>query len=195
MIEYVKIQSGNKEYLKELFLEWFPFTFKAVKRYYGKNADNNSTEKSCEIIEKAIHKSLEYFRNDSSALKEDFKRMILSVIVEDIKNKKSEYYISSTVYPNKKTTESHNLFENYEIPDYSSISPEQIIDALSALSPSKRLTFNLHEIDGFTIQDISTLLEVGESTVKMNLEKARYEFQKNIENSIKNLKNGQNIQV
>jgi RNA polymerase sigma factor (sigma-70 family) len=194
MIEYAKIQGGNKEYLKELFLEWFPFTFKAVKRYYGKNADN-STEKACEIIEKAIHKSLEDFRNNTSAPKEDFKRMILSVIVEDIKNRKSEYYISSTVYPSKKTTESHTLFENYEIPDYSSISPEQIIDALSGLTPSKRLTFNLHEIDGYSIQEISTLLEVGESTVKMNLEKAQYEFQKNIELSLKNLKNGQNIQV
>jgi RNA polymerase sigma-70 factor (ECF subfamily) len=194
MIEYSKIQGGNKEYLKELFLEWFSFTFKAVKRYYGKKADN-STEKSCEIIEKAIHKTFEEFRNNSSIPKEDFKRMILSIIVEDVKNRKSEYYISSTVYPNRKTTESHTLFENYEIPDYSSISPEQIIDALSELTPSKRLTFNLHEIDGYSIQEISALLEVGESTVKMNLEKGRYEFQKNLEQSIKNFKNGQNIQV
>lgn len=194
MIECVKILSGSKEYLKELFLEWFPFTFKAVKRYYGTNAEN-STGKACEIIEKAIHKSIEEFRNNSSAPKIDFKRIILSIMVEDIKSRKSEYYISSTVYPNKKTTESHTLFENYEIPDYSSISPEQIIEALSALTPSKRLTFNLHEIDGYSIRDISTLLEVGESTVRMNLEKARYEFQKNIENSIKSQKNGQNIQV
>ncbi len=194
MIEYVKIQAGNKEYLKELFLEWFPFTFKAVKRYYGKNTDQ-STDKTCEIIEKAIHKGMEEFRNNSSVPKEDFKRMILSVIVEDLKNRKSEYYISSTVYPNKKAIESHTLFENYEIPDFSSISPEQIIDALSELTPSKRLTFNLHEIDGYSIQEISNLLEVGESTVKMNLEKGRYEFQKNLEQSIKNSKNGQNIQV
>lgn len=194
MIEYVKIQAGNKECLKELFLEWFPFTFKAVKRYYGKNTDQ-STDKTCEIIEKAIHKGMEEFRNNSSVPKEDFKRMILSVIVEDLKNRKSEYYISSTVYPNKKAIESHTLFENYEIPDFSSISPEQIIDALSELTPSKRLTFNLHEIDGYSIQEISNLLEVGESTVKMNLEKGRYEFQKNLEQSIKNSKNGQNIQV
>lgn len=193
-MEYNKILSGNKEYLRGIFMEWFPFTFKAVKRYYGKKIDN-TTEKACEIIEKAIHKFVEQSRNNTQNKKENFNKIILSVIVEDIKSYKSEYYISSTVYPNNKSNETHTLFENYEIPDFSLISPEHIFEALSELTPSKRLTFNLHEIDGYSIEEISKLLEVGESTVKMNLEKARYEFQKNIEHSVKNLKDGKNISL
>lgn len=54
--------------------------------------------------------------------------------------------------------------------------------------PSQRLIFNLHVIDGFGLSEASALLESSEETVKSNLEKARFNFQKNIEKSFKNIK-------
>jgi RNA polymerase sigma-70 factor (ECF subfamily) len=54
--------------------------------------------------------------------------------------------------------------------------------------PSQRLIFNLHVIDGYSLTDAAALIESSEATVKSNLEKARYNFQKNLEKSIKQIK-------
>ena len=54
--------------------------------------------------------------------------------------------------------------------------------------PSQRLVFNLHIADNYSIAEAADLLESGEETVKSNLEKARYNLQKNIEKNLKELK-------
>jgi RNA polymerase sigma-70 factor (ECF subfamily) len=53
--------------------------------------------------------------------------------------------------------------------------------------PSQRLIFNLHVIDGFSIQESAFILETSEETIKSNLEKARFNLQKNIERKLKGI--------
>ncbi|MCX8080727.1 MAG: sigma-70 family RNA polymerase sigma factor [Bacteroidia bacterium] len=192
MADISKILAGSKEYLSELFLEWYPFIYRAILRYYSPK-NFNAEEKSAEVFEAALHR----FTNKAnhSNKPNDFRHSVIEVIVEEIKSYKSEYFIASTVYPDKLHPESHTLFENYELIDYNSLTPECLYKALSELSPPKRLTFNLHEIDGYTPEEIAVLLEVGLPTVKMNLEKAKYELQKSIEKQLRQMNHGKSIQI
>jgi RNA polymerase sigma-70 factor (ECF subfamily) len=79
------------------------------------------------------------------------------------------------------------LFENNDLIDFNKTDIETIIKALQILVPSQRLIFNLHVIDGFSIQESAFILETSEETIKSNLEKARFNLQKNIERKLKGI--------
>jgi len=106
-----------------------------------------------------------------------------------IKNIRSEYYVSSTVYATTDSaTKNYDLFESAEIIDYRQIDNDILIKGIQLLVPSQRLIFNLHVIDGYSLQDAAALLEASEGTVKSNIEKARFNLQKNIDKSLKSVK-------
>jgi RNA polymerase sigma-70 factor (ECF subfamily) len=106
-----------------------------------------------------------------------------------IKNIRSEYYVSSTVYATTDSaTKNYDLFESAEMIDYRQIDNDILIKGIQLLVPSQRLIFNLHVIDGYSLQDAAALLEASEGTVKSNLEKARFNLQKNIDKSLKSVK-------
>jgi RNA polymerase sigma-70 factor (ECF subfamily) len=109
--------------------------------------------------------------------------------VNFIRSIRAEYYVSSTVYATGAvTSKNYNLFENNEIIDFNHLETEAFVTGLQQLVPSQRLIFNLHVVDGYSLADAATLLESSEATVKSNLEKARYNFQKNIEKNLKQIK-------
>lgn len=106
-----------------------------------------------------------------------------------IRGIRSEYYVASTVYaPGETVNKNYNLFENNEVIDYSRIDNDVLIRGLQQLVPSQRLIFNLHVVDGYSLEKAAATLESSEATVKSNLEKARFNLQKNIEKSLKSIK-------
>lgn len=118
-----------------------------------------------------------------------FEKEFIQECVNYIRSIRSEYYVSSTVYAtNSISSKNYNLFENNEIIDYNSLDSEVFVAGLQQLVPSQRLIFNLHVIDGYNLQEAAAILESSEATVKSNLEKARYNFQKNIEKNLKHIK-------
>lgn len=119
---------------------------------------------------------------------EFLEREFITECVIFIKNIRSEYYVSSTVHATDSVPKNYNLFENNEWIDYNHVDNEVLIKSLQQLVPSQRLVFNLHVIDGFSLRDAATLLESSEETVKSNLEKARFNLQKNIEKTLKSIK-------
>lgn len=60
-----------------------------------------------------------------------------------------------------------------------------LLTSIQQLVPSQRVVFNLVVIDGFTIPEISELLETSEQAIKANLEKSRFNLQKSIEKNVK----------
>ena len=105
-----------------------------------------------------------------------------------VKNIRNEYYVSSTVHATESSTRNYNLFENNELIDFNNVDTSVLISSLQQLVPSQRLIFNLHVVDGFSLSDAAALLESSEATVKSNLEKARYNLQKNIEKNLRMVK-------
>lgn len=117
-----------------------------------------------------------------------FEIEIIKEAIQFIKNIRSEYYVASTVYANNKENKNYDLFESNVIIDFYSIDTDTLINALQQLVPSQRLIYNLHIIEGYGLEEAAQLLEASEQTVKSNLEKARFNLQKNIEKCMKQTK-------
>lgn len=111
--------------------------------------------------------------------------------IDFIRSIRSEYYVASTVLATDERDKNYNLFESNEIIDYSSVEAPVLTKSLQELVPSQRLVFNLYVIDGFELQTISEMLEASEQTVKSNLEKARFNLQKNIDKNNRTVKHEQ----
>jgi RNA polymerase sigma factor (sigma-70 family) len=117
-----------------------------------------------------------------------FEAEMIKECIAYIKSIRSEYYVASTVYAANKENKNYDLFENNELIDFYAVESEILIKSLHLLVPSQRLVFNLHVIDGYSLEETAQLLEASEQTVKSNLEKARFNLQKNIEKSLKQSK-------
>ncbi|MEI6019772.1 MAG: sigma-70 family RNA polymerase sigma factor [Bacteroidota bacterium] len=177
------INKKDPKALKQLFDEAYP-KFSAIAMRYAKNAAQ---------AEQLLHQGLmhcftsaQHHRHlravDFDAYLES--EFILSCI-QSIKDIRNEYYVSSTVHATENQTGVYNLFDNQEWTDLNQVSTDVLILSLQQLVPSQRLVFNLHVVDGKSLNDAANFLESSIETVKSNLEKARYHLQKNIEKNLK----------
>lgn len=105
-----------------------------------------------------------------------------------IKNIRSEYYVASTVYASEAAHKNYDLFADNELIDFKRVDNDILLKSLQQLVPSQRLIFNLHIIEGYSLEEAAALIESSVQTVKSNLEKARFNLQKNIENCLKSVK-------
>ncbi|MDZ4665471.1 MAG: sigma-70 family RNA polymerase sigma factor [Bacteroidota bacterium] len=156
--------SKNEEQAKLLLIDSFDKTLNAYVNYKGKNVPVFGHFLKVEFITGAIN---------------------------FIKSIRSEYYVASTVLATSERDKNFNLFESGEIIDHNAIETPVLVKSLQELVPSQRLVFNLHVIDGFELITISEMLEASEQTVKSNLEKARFNLQKNIEKNNRTVKHEQ----
>jgi RNA polymerase sigma factor (sigma-70 family) len=179
------LNKNDKAVKKLLFEKYYGKLFALVLRYSKSQIQAN------EIFNEAFNNSLQKLQQQKNAELNTDSFLELEVIKETIqciKNIRSEYYVASTVYANGKENKNYDLFETNELIDYYTIDNEILIRALHQLVPSQRLIFNLHVIEGFSLQDSAQLLEASVETAKSNLEKARFNLQKNIEKSLKQSK-------
>jgi RNA polymerase sigma-70 factor, ECF subfamily len=181
------LQNHDKTAQKEVFDTHYGL-LAAIANRYAKNPSQAE-----EMLNPCFHNclvKLQHSRpNQINELSPFFQKEFILECVAYIKNIRSEYYVSSTVYASSDSpSKNYNLFENHEAIDYRNIDNEVLIKALQQLVPSQRLVFNLHVIDGFSLEEAAALLESSEATVKSNLEKSRYNLQKNIEKSLKTVK-------
>ncbi len=159
----------------------------AITRRYCK-----SQEQADEAMSVAFHNSLQKLinqrQNKTLDLATFLEREFIQECVVFIKNIRSEYYVSSTVHATEQANKTYNLFENHEWIDFNHVDTAVLIKSLQQMVPSQRLVFNLHVIDGISLKEAAIILESSEETVKSNLEKARFNLQKNIENNLKSIK-------
>lgn len=163
-------------------------------RYYGRLAAialrySKNEEQSRELFNVAFNACLHRLQRQKSVSDFDMDAFIekefIQQAVDFIKAIRSEYYVASTVYATNKENKNYDLFEYNELVDFNTIDNEVVVKALQQLVPSQRLVFNLHVIENYSLQDTAVVLEASEHTVKSNLEKARYNLQKNIEKCLK----------
>jgi RNA polymerase sigma-70 factor, ECF subfamily len=135
-----------------------------------------------------------YNSQHGQTLQDWLKREFVLFAVNYIRNIRSEYYVASTIRVTDHPKEaSYDLFADNDRIDYSHTDFTTLVNSLQKLVPSQRVAFNLHVIDGYTIHEVSEMLETSEQTIKSNLEKGRYNLQKNIEKTIKSAKNEQPV--
>ncbi|MBS1652750.1 MAG: sigma-70 family RNA polymerase sigma factor [Bacteroidetes bacterium] len=183
---------AEKSYAEKLFDEVFPQCFSIASRY------TKSEYQSNELLNKALSACFKHYTHQKSdvfdhAFKLVFEELFISELTQLIKSINNEYFVASTVHFKGNTNEvnNYNLFEDTGIIDINDAPLEVIYKSLQQLVPAQRLVYNLYVIDGYSIEKISQLLDSSEQTLKSNLEKARYNFQINLEKNLRVFKNGQ----
>jgi RNA polymerase sigma-70 factor (ECF subfamily) len=185
------LHKHDRSVKKHLFDTYYGKLFAIVIRYAKNQIQAN------EVFNVGFNNCLQKLQhqkhNQQLVLDTFLEKEIIKECIAFIKNIRSEYYVASTVYATNKDNKNYDLFEANELIDYSTIDSQILISALQKLVPSQRLIFNLHIIDGYSQDESALLLEASEQTVKSNLEKARFNLQKNIEKCLKETKYEQSL--
>jgi len=180
------IQANDKTAFKVAFEKYYSRLAAIANRY------SKSQAQSDELLHQAMHACLDKLKLlKQPPLDLDYfvEKEFINAAISFIKSIRSEYYVSSTVYaPGENKNKNYDLFENTEVIDFRQIDNDVLVKCIQQLVPSQRLVFNLHVIEGLTLSEAATILESSEGTVKSNLEKARFNLQKNIEKTLKTAK-------
>ena len=184
--ELVSLLQRNDKAANRQAFEMFYGKLAGVAQRYAKN-QAQADEMLHTGLSNCLHQ-IQHLRYPIQDLDEFMEKTFIRECVNFIKNIRSEYYVASTVYASEAAPKNYDLFANNELIDFNKVNNEVLIKALQQLVPSQRLIFNLQVIDGYTPGDAAALLESSEQTAKSNLERARFNLQKNIETSLKSLK-------
>lgn len=180
----------NDKTAKKQFYEAFYSQLTTIALRYSK-----SREQSQEMVQKGfacLFSNLQKYKpNGSVSIEQWIREEFIVFCVEFIRNIRSEYYVASTVRVTDNAKNSYDLFVDNSLTDFKNIDFDVLIKSLHQLVPSQRLIFNLHIVEGYDLRKSAEILEASEQTVKANLEKARYNLQKNIDKNSKSLRNEQ----
>lgn len=183
---FALIQTNHQSASKAAFDKYYSRLAGIATRYA------KSAMQSEELFNHAFNSSLQSLRalrQPPLDLDDYMEKEFITHAISFIKSIRSEYYVSSTVHA---TTDSaarnYDLFDTAELIDYRQIDNDVLIKGIQLLVPSQRLIFNLHVIEGYSLIDAALLLDASEGTLKSNLEKARFNLQKNIDKSLKSVK-------
>ena len=182
---------NDKVAQKQLFETFYGKLAYIAQRYSKNNAQ-------AEILTlngfKHLFSILNQFKIQEGLTLEDFlKKEFIAYAVDYIKDIRSEYYVASTVKAVEHKSKTYDLFLDHQLIDFRNIKPEILLKSIQDLVPSQRLIFNLYVIDNYSLAQASELLDTSEQSIKSNLEKARFNLQKQIETTLKNSTNEQPV--
>jgi RNA polymerase sigma-70 factor (ECF subfamily) len=182
-LELISACVKNDGNAQRAFYERFFSLLSNIATRYAKNK-----EQAQEIVQNGFAHLLselhKYKPSNKQNLDEWVNEEFIKFTVEFIRSIRSEYYA---------TTKSYDLFVDNVLTDFKNVDYDVLIVSLQQLVPSQRLIFNLHIVEEYDLKKAADILEASEQTVKSNLEKARYNLQKNIDKNYKSLKNEQPI--
>lgn len=161
------------------------------KRFYGKMMGvtlryAKNRDEASDMLQEGFIKVFTSIRNFASkgSFEGWVRRIIVNTAVDHLRRNKHEYMIISTVYAREgdipdpaEEVEDENLVNN--------LSEEEILKAVSQLSPAYRTVFNLYVMENLPHKEIADQLGISEGTSKSNLAKARFQLKKNLFNLIK----------
>ncbi len=189
-LELISACIKNDRIAKKQFYEEFYTQLAVIALRYSKNK-----EQSTELIQNGfafLFSNLHKFKSGGKLTIEQWlKDEFIVFCVEFIRNIRSEYYVASTVRATDTPAKTYDLFVDSTLTDFKDVEFDVLIKSLQQLVPSQRLIFNLHVVEEYDLQKAAEILEASEQTVKANLEKARFNLQKNIDKNNKSLKNEQ----
>lgn len=184
------ILKNDRTAQKQFYEEYYP-VFWGIAIRYGKNNAQAKEMLQCGFV--SLISNLNAFKQNTSLIfREWVKQEFIKFCVEFIRNIRSEYYVASTVRVTDSTTvKNYDLFADNVLTDFKNVDYEVLVKSLQQLVPSQRLIFNLNVVEEYDLRKAADILEASEQTVKSNLEKARYNLQKNIDKNSKSLKDEQ----
>ena len=188
-LELITACTRNDKAAKRQFYEMFYSGLSTIALRYSK-----SKEQSTQILQNgfaSLFSSLSKYKPGELSLEQWVKEEFILFAVQFIRNIRSEYYVASTVRVTDSVAKTYDLFVDNDLTDFKHLRFDVLVKSLHQLVPSQRLIFNLHIVEQYNLQKTAEILEASEQTVKSNLEKARFNLQKNIDKNSKSQKNEQ----
>jgi RNA polymerase sigma factor (sigma-70 family) len=167
----------NDPEARKQFIEMHYGAFMAMSRRYAKSNEQANIFFHNAFID-VFKKLAEY--NIENDFDEWLKDSFLSNIVQQLKNCKAEYYVTTTTRVNDKKTDP-DLFYSADDDDVNNLKAEDYIKALQQLPASFRTVYNMNVIEQYPFSRISSMLEVSEASAQNTLERAKNQFAKNIQ--------------
>ena len=170
-------QRNDRKAQKELFSMYYGQMMGVCLRYA------KSSEEAINMVQtgflKVFQQIFEYEQKNNS-LNNWIKDFFIKNAIAYLKGNRHEYYVTTTIKA-EHTQHGTDLFHQYDEGDPNNLKSESYINALQHLPSSFRSVFNLYVIDGYSHNQIATILEISEETSRQNLEKARFSFLRNIQ--------------
>lgn len=188
-LELISACIKNDKIAKKHFYEAFYTQLAVTALRYSKNK-----EQSLEMVQNGfafLFQNLNKYKPGNQSVESWVMEEFINFCVQFIRNIRSEYYVASTVRVTDTPAKTYDLFIDSTLTDFKNVEFDVLIKSLNQLVPSQRLIFNLHVVEGYDLRKSAEILEASEQTVKANLEKARFNLQKNIDKNNKSLKNEQ----
>ncbi|HRD39551.1 MAG TPA: sigma-70 family RNA polymerase sigma factor [Bacteroidia bacterium] len=190
--ELISAISKNDVSAKKQFYETYYPVLSGISIRYAKNKAQSN-----ELLQNGMAHLLSHisnFKSNTNLILSDWVRNeFIKFCVEFIRNIRSEYYVASTVRVTDTPAKNYDLFVDAVLTDFKNVEYDVLIESLHQLVPSQRLIYNLHVVEEYDLRKAADILEASEQTVKANLEKARYNLQKNIDKNFKSQKNEQSV--
>lgn len=99
------------------------------------------------------------------------RRIFVNTAIDHYRKYKNKFNLDEEGNIEDENSYYNELEENESV--YSQIKPEDIMEAMEALSPAYKLVFNLYAIENYTHQEVAEILEISPGTSKSNYAKAK----------------------
>jgi RNA polymerase sigma-70 factor, ECF subfamily len=153
-------------------------SFLALSRRYAKSNEQADIFFQQAFID--VFKTLVEYRKEQN-FDEWLKDTFVSSLIRQLKNCKAEYYVTTTTKIDDAKKAEPDLFHSEDEKDINLLGADAYISALQKLPASFRAVFNMHVIEQYSINRVSAMLEVSESSAQNTLERARNQFSKNLQ--------------
>ncbi|MGZ3866060.1 MAG: RNA polymerase sigma factor [Bacteroidia bacterium] len=162
------------------FIEQYYGTFMGMSRRYAKSNEQANTFFHQAFID--LFKDLVNYDSEQN-FDEWVKNAFLTSIVHQLKNCKAEYYVTTTTRVDDKKA-NPDLFHESDGDEVNNLAAEDYIRALQQLPASFRAVYNMNVVEEYSLDKISTLLEVSESSAQNTLERAKNQLAKNLQHQM-----------
>ena len=153
--------SGKSRFQELLYRRYFSFAMSICVRY------TKTPDDAMEVVNDSYLKMFDSLKSfdKSKPFKSWFARILVNTAIDDFrKSKKFNSHSAMDVIPDPDSQEPEIDQE---------LNAEDIISLFSQLPDNLRITFNLHEIEGYSHQEIANMLGIETSSSRANLTRAK----------------------
>ncbi|HPE19514.1 MAG TPA: RNA polymerase sigma factor [Tenuifilaceae bacterium] len=153
--------SGKSRFQELLYRRYFSFAMSICVRY------TKTPDDAMEVVNDSYLKMFDSLKSfdKSKPFKSWFARILVNTAIDNFrKSKKFNSHFAMDVMPDSDSQEPEIDQE---------LNAEDIISLFSQLPDNLRITFNLHEIEGYSHQEIANMLGIETSSSRANLTRAK----------------------
>lgn len=164
--------SGDRKAQKVLYEKYKTHMFVLCLRYFKKREDAEDALQDGFV---KIFRDLYQFDKERGTFEGWIKIIMIRTCLEKLRKKSFDY----------SELEDHLEVESFDLTPVQSLNLEYLTQMIQKLPLGYRTVFNLYVIDGYNHKEISTLLNISESTSKTQLMKAKHMLRSTIESVFK----------